>query len=49
MKHVTLRLPDDTHARLAAAAKVDRRSMNTMIVVLIEDGLRDRPEATETR
>jgi predicted HicB family RNase H-like nuclease len=44
MKHISLRLPDDTHARLAAAAAADRRSLNTMIVVLIEEGLSARSE-----
>jgi hypothetical protein len=39
MKHVNLRLPDDLHAALSAAAEADRRSLNSMIIVLIERGL----------
>jgi predicted HicB family RNase H-like nuclease len=40
MKHVNLRLPDDLHTALAAAAEADRRSLNSMIIVLIEQGLK---------
>jgi predicted HicB family RNase H-like nuclease len=47
MKHVSLRLPDDTHARLSAAAEADHRSINTMIVVLIERGLNEQPPASK--
>jgi predicted HicB family RNase H-like nuclease len=39
MKHVNLRLPDDIHAALVAAAETERRSLNSMIIVLIEQGL----------
>jgi hypothetical protein len=42
MKHVNLRLPDDIHAALAAAAETDRRSLNSMIIVMIEEALRTR-------
>ena len=39
MKQLNLRLPDDLHTALAAAAEADHRSLNSMIVVLIERGL----------
>jgi predicted HicB family RNase H-like nuclease len=42
MKHVNLRLPDDVHAKLAALAEAERRSLNSMIVVLIEDADQQR-------
>jgi predicted HicB family RNase H-like nuclease len=42
MKHINLRVPDDVHAALIAAAEADRRSMNTMIIVMIEEALRRR-------
>jgi predicted HicB family RNase H-like nuclease len=38
-KHLNLRLPDDLHAVVKAAADRDRRSLNSMLVVLIERGL----------
>ena len=37
MKQVNLRLPDDTHAKLTALAAADHRSLNNMIIALIED------------
>jgi predicted HicB family RNase H-like nuclease len=37
MKHVNLRLPEDVHAELTALAKASRRSLNSMIIVLIEE------------
>ena len=42
MKHVNLRLPDDVHAALEAMAEYDRRSLNAMIIVLIEEEQRRR-------
>ena len=36
---VTLRMPESVHERAKAAAERDRRSLNTMLVVLIERGL----------
>jgi predicted HicB family RNase H-like nuclease len=42
MKHVNLRLPEDVHAKLAAMAEADRRSLNSMIIVLIEEADRER-------
>jgi predicted HicB family RNase H-like nuclease len=47
MKHLNVRLPDDVHAKLAAMAESDRRSLNSMIIVLIEDAdaKRDSPAA----
>jgi predicted HicB family RNase H-like nuclease len=44
MKHVNLRLPDDVHEAVKAAAEHDRRSLNSMLIVLIERALTaDRP------
>ena len=42
MKHVNLRLPDDVHAKLVALTEAERRSLNSMIIVLIEDADRAR-------
>jgi predicted HicB family RNase H-like nuclease len=36
MKHINLRVPDDLHARLVAAAERDRRSLNGEILWLLE-------------
>ena len=36
MKHVNLRLPDETHAVLVTMAEAERRSLNSMMVILIE-------------
>ena len=44
MMRFTLRLPDETHAAVEAAAKADRRSVNSMITVMIEESLRARAE-----
>ncbi|MFC9395706.1 Arc family DNA-binding protein [Streptomyces sp. NPDC057027] len=41
MIRITLRLPDDVHVRLAAQAEVDRRSLNSEIVHLLEVALTD--------
>jgi predicted HicB family RNase H-like nuclease len=42
MKQINLRLPDDVHAKLAAMAAADRRSLNNMLVALIEEADRKR-------
>lgn len=47
MKHVNLRLPDDIHAALTGMAEADRRSLNTMLIVLIEDERRRRTMTAE--
>ncbi|MFD7338803.1 Arc family DNA-binding protein [Streptomyces violascens] len=39
MKQLTLRLPDDVHARLTAQAETDRRSLNSEMVHLLEVAL----------
>ncbi|MER6999157.1 Arc family DNA-binding protein [Streptomyces sp. NPDC000410] len=39
MVQLTLRLPDDIHARLTAQAEADRRSLNSEIVHLLEVAL----------
>ncbi|MFD7441037.1 Arc family DNA-binding protein [Streptomyces sp. NPDC059909] len=39
MVRITLRLPDDVHARLATQAETDRRSLNSEIVHLLEVAL----------
>lgn len=41
MKHVNLRLPDDVHAKLAVLAEADRRSLNNMMIALIEQAHRE--------
>ncbi|WP_083904527.1 Arc family DNA-binding protein [Nocardiopsis kunsanensis] len=38
-KRVTVRIPADLHARVAAQAKADRRSLNSEILYLLEAGL----------
>jgi predicted HicB family RNase H-like nuclease len=42
MKHVNLRLPDDLHALLVAAAKDDTRSLNSEIIHLLRRALERR-------
>ncbi|MFD0655730.1 FitA-like ribbon-helix-helix domain-containing protein [Thermocatellispora tengchongensis] len=44
MIRITLRLPDEVHARLIARAATDRRSLNSQIVHLLECAL----DAAET-
>ncbi|GAA0897150.1 MULTISPECIES: Arc family DNA-binding protein [Streptomyces violaceusniger group] len=39
MVQLTLRLPDDVHARLTAQAEADRRSLNSEIIHLLEAAL----------
>lgn len=41
MKQLTLRLPDDLHARLKEASARDQRSMHAQILWLLERTLRD--------
>jgi hypothetical protein len=36
MKQINVRLPDDIHAKLAAMAEAERRSLNSMLIVLVE-------------
>jgi predicted HicB family RNase H-like nuclease len=36
MKHINLRLPDDLHEKVKAAAHQDRRSLNAWIVVQLD-------------
>ena len=36
MKQINVRLTDETHAKLQAIAKAEHRSMNNMLVALIE-------------
>lgn len=42
-KMVTFRFDAELSDRLAAAAQADRRSMNSMAQILIEEGLASRP------
>jgi len=42
MKQINVRLPDDVHAKLAVLADADRRSLNSMVIVLIEEAARER-------
>ena len=37
MKQINVRLPDNVHAKLAAMAEASHRSINSMVIVLIED------------
>ncbi|MEV4806308.1 Arc family DNA-binding protein [Nonomuraea sp. NPDC049421] len=39
MIRITLRLPDDVHAQVAARAQTERRSLNSQIVHLLETAL----------
>ena len=38
-KQITLRLPDEMHERLKAAAGHDRRSLHAQVLVYVERGL----------
>lgn len=47
-KTLTLKnLPDALHARLTAAARRHRRSLNQQAIVCLEAGLRDAPPARQ--
>ena len=46
MKQLNLRLPDDLHAEVAAAAEQDERSINGEIIWLLKAALRARMETT---
>lgn len=48
MIRITLRLPDDVHARLVAQAETDRRSLNSEIVHLLEIALASVDEDAES-
>ncbi len=39
MKQLNVRLPEELHEKLKVAAERDRRSLNAMIIVMIERGL----------
>ena len=39
MKNINVRIPDELHARIKAAADHDHRSVNAEILWLIEQGL----------
>jgi hypothetical protein len=41
-KSISVRIPDALHALLAASAQTDRRSINSQILVLIEEALAAR-------
>jgi hypothetical protein len=47
MKQINLRLDDEQHAHLVAAAKRDRRSLNAEIEWCIDRALSDRPAGLE--
>lgn len=49
MIRITLRLPEDVHARVVAQAETDRRSLNSEIVHLIEGGLESATRVREER
>jgi hypothetical protein len=49
-KTITLKnLPDDLHARLRAAAKQHRRSLNSEVIVCLEAGLATASISTDER
>ena len=49
MKQITLRLPDELHAALKAAAGQDHRSVHAQVLTYVERGLaRTRDGKTET-
>ncbi|MGP4086195.1 Arc family DNA-binding protein [Streptomyces sp. KR55] len=45
----TLRIPEELHARLAAQAVTDRRSLNAEILHLLEAALSAVPSGTQNR
>lgn len=42
MKYIKARVPDDVHAKLTAMAEANRRSLNSMLIVLIEEADQNR-------
>ena len=42
MRSLNLRLPDDLHATVRALAEADHRSLNSEIIALLEDAVRER-------
>jgi hypothetical protein len=44
---VTLRLPDALHARLTAKAEEEHRSLNSQLIVLLEQALKGGSGATK--
>lgn len=44
MRSLNLRLPDDLHAAVKALAEADHRSLNSEIIALLEDAVRERTE-----
>ena len=44
MKALNLRLPEDAHAALSELASADHRSLNSMVIVLIEEERERRQE-----
>jgi predicted HicB family RNase H-like nuclease len=42
--HVNVRLPADLHARAVAMAKAEHRSLNGLILALIEQAARKTPK-----
>jgi plasmid stability protein len=48
MKKVTLRMPDDVHARLKAAAAAEHRSIQGQLMTLAETWLAEQDTEQET-
>jgi predicted HicB family RNase H-like nuclease len=44
---MTVRLPDDLHARVTQSAAKDRRTLNAQMIVLIESALAAREPSAE--
>lgn len=42
IKNVNVRIPEDLHARIKTAAALDRRSLNSEILALIDEALTKR-------
>ena len=47
MKNLNVRMPDEMHARLAAAAEASRRSLNSEVLYLLDLGLIAEDEWTQ--
>jgi hypothetical protein len=43
-KNISVRIPEDLHTRIKTASEQDRRSLNSEILWLIEQGLTKRDE-----